>query len=181
MKSIPLTKGKVALVDDCDYHWLSQLTWHYTKRGYAAADMFGGRKGRVRVYMHRLILMAMDTATVDHRNHDTIDNRRKNLRHATLTQQNANRRKFKGSSKYKGVYRRWDGLKWVTQISKNDVKRSIACHESENDAARCYNAMARYLFGENALFNDVKPRFPARSLALRYINRWESPLQQGKR
>lgn len=68
--------------------------------------------------MHRLILMAPDSFTVDHINHDTLDNRRENLRLASQSEQNQNRKITKGKSKYKGVYLRSDFLKWVAQIKK---------------------------------------------------------------
>lgn len=172
MRKIKLTRGKFALVDDADYHWLSQIKWRYTTNGYASGILFGGTKTGKTVLMHRLIMLAPDTMTVDHKNHDTLDNRRKNLRHATQTQQNANRIKTFGASIYKGVYRRSDGLKWMAQIGKDRKKRSMGCFESEEDAARCYNAMADFLFGEHALLNDVSPRFPSKELIGAYINRW---------
>ena len=178
MKLIPLTKGKFAKVDDSDFHWLSQIKWQYQKRGYAVADLFGGRRSGVRILMHRLMLLAPDTSTVDHANHDTLDNRRANLRLATQSQQNANRVKTNGVSRYKGVYRRWDGLKWVAQIGKNYKKRSLACFDNEDDAARCYNAMARHLFKDRALLNDVTPRYPSEQDAERYLKRWRSKVGQ---
>ena len=37
MKEIPLTKGKVALVDDSDFEWLMQWKWSYASTGYAVS------------------------------------------------------------------------------------------------------------------------------------------------
>jgi len=47
MRTIKLTQGKVALVDDCDYDYLMQWQWYYTC-GYAYNNKMK--------YMHRLIL-----------------------------------------------------------------------------------------------------------------------------
>jgi hypothetical protein len=148
---IELTKGKVAFVDDIDHHWLTQIKWYFQEPGYAGSDLFGGRKTKVKVLMHRLILLAPASATVDHINHDTLDNRRCNLRLATQSQQNGNRLSFFGSSRFKGVHRRQDGRKWVAQCHHIH----LGSFESEVDAARAYNKEARSYWGKFALLNDI--------------------------
>ena|SRR5215472_11429516 len=151
MKEIALTKGSIAIVDDIDFHWLSQVKWYLDVQRYAATDMFGGRRTKVKVHMHRLILLAPNTATVDHINHDTLDNRRANLRLATQSEQNGNRLKFFGTSRFKGVHRRQDGRKWCAQCHHVH----LGSFESEIDAARAYNKAAQEYWGEYALLNDI--------------------------
>ena len=156
MKKIPLTNGGFALVSDEDHHWLSQREWYRNADGYAQCDLWG-RRGGMKVLMHRLILLAPDTVTVDHRNHELLDNQRPNLRKATQAEQNMNRRKHHGKSQYKGVYRRSDGLKWVAQIKVDRKGKYLGSFEEERDAALAYNAAARELFGEFAHLNQVGP------------------------
>lgn len=110
----------------------------------------------MKVLMHRLILLAPDTTLVDHINGDPLDNRRENLRYATQSQQNANRHRTFGASRFKGVYRRRDGLKWCAQCRVPGGKqRYLGSFDSEEDAARAYNAAATELFGEYARLNDL--------------------------
>jgi len=150
---ITLTNGRATLVSDEDFHWLSQRKWHLNGRGYVTCSLWG-KRGGTEVYMHRLILLAPDTATVDHINHDPLDNRRTNLRLATQSQQNANKPKFKGKSRFKGVYRRWDGRKWVAQI-KHGKPINLGSFESEIAAALAYNKAAIEHFGEFAHLNEI--------------------------
>jgi hypothetical protein len=105
-REIPLTKGLVALVDDDDFDWLSQYQWRPLgspdrSRGVVAVAVIDG----VRVRMHRLILGVGPNEQVDHFNHETLDNRRANLR-ACNAQQNACNRRLRLDSKtgYKGVF-----------------------------------------------------------------------------
>lgn len=84
-KIIHLTKGYVAIVSAKDFGWLARYHWHVHFSGgsgrkpgkpYARTNI-DGRK----VYMHRLIVFPDDpTQHVDHFNHQTLDNRRENLR-----------------------------------------------------------------------------------------------------
>jgi hypothetical protein len=157
MKTIPLTKGKVAIVDEIDYHWLSQRHWYLHGDGYAKCDLFGRRGFMMKVFMHRLILLAPDTATVDHANRDTLDNRRSNLRLATMSEQNANRPKIFGASRFKGVYRRSDGRKWCAQIRAHNAPTIyLGSFEIEEEAALAYNAAALEHYGEFARLNIVE-------------------------
>jgi len=154
-KVISLANGGQTLVSDEDYHWLSQRRWHRNNQGYAACSLWGRRSGQ-EVLMHRLILLAADTASVDHANRNKLDNQRENLRFATQSQQNANRAKITGRSRFKGVHRRWDGLKWVAQIKDANHKTiHLGSFASEVEAANAYNAAAIKRFGEFAYLNSI--------------------------
>jgi hypothetical protein len=117
--------------------------------------------------MHREILGLNhgDRSLVDHRNGNTLDNRRCNLRLATRAQNvfNTAKRKAKATSKYKGVTwskqassngTKYDG-KWRAQIRHNSKLIHIGMFTNELEAARAYNSKAKELFGEFARLNDV--------------------------
>lgn len=64
---IPVTKGRHAIVDDADYAWLSQWSWHCSSSGYAVR--MSPRPNRREIYMHRLIL---DLSFTDEREQERI-------------------------------------------------------------------------------------------------------------
>jgi hypothetical protein len=90
MKKIKLTRGLEAIVSDSDYASLSCFKWlaarknsHSKEYFYAARNIYpNGGKKPVMVYMHREIVKNTDgkKEVVDHKNGDTLDNRRSNLR-----------------------------------------------------------------------------------------------------
>lgn len=99
MRKIPLTQGQFALVDDEDYAELAQFKWYAAWApkmwGFYAVRKVRLPGGRQRTEsMHRRIvgLKYGDRLQVDHRNHDTLDNRRANLRAVTNRENNENRR-----------------------------------------------------------------------------------------
>lgn len=83
---IPLTRGQFALIDSDDYARVSPFRWLAmptpTSGGsyYAAANVKDADGRRRTIYMHRLIANAPTGKEVDHVNHETLDNRRSNLR-----------------------------------------------------------------------------------------------------
>ena len=157
-KIITLTAGQEVFVSDEDYHWLSQRNWYLGTHGYAICDLWG-RRGGMKVLMHRLVLLAPDTSSVDHANGNRLDNRRENLRLATQSQQNANRPKIVGlSQRFKGVYRRRDGLKWCAQV-KDPAGRMkyLGSFASEVAAAIAYDTAAIQLYGQFARLNFRAP------------------------
>ncbi len=84
MREIALTQGKVALVDDADYAELVKYRWHASKssdvgRFYAARfEKTNGKKHKI--YMHRFLTDCPAGSEVDHRNNNSLDNRRSNFK-----------------------------------------------------------------------------------------------------
>ena len=108
---IPLTQGQFAKVSPEDFDWLMQWKWgalwdDHSKGFYARHSFVIEGKKRGSIKMHRLILGLAkgDKRHADHENHDTLDNRRSNLRIATLAESSQNRRIRKDSKiGFKGV------------------------------------------------------------------------------
>jgi len=147
MKEIPLTQGRVAVVDDCDFAYLNQFKWHVVGRGGIYAARAAKRK---LFYMSRDIMRPLPGFEVDHINHDTLDNRRGNLRICTCQQNTFNRHgHYNSTSKYKGVSFETESNRWRVSISD----RSIGRFESEIAAAIAYDKSAREMFGVFAYLN----------------------------
>lgn len=150
-KEIGLTKGKVAQVDDGDYEMLMALgkKWHVSD-GYAV-NLHLGR-------LHRFLLGAPDGVMVDHRNGDTLDNRRDNLRLCTNSQNQANRQRSRGVSPFKGVcwQKRTNGTgSWKAQLVIEGNVVYLGVFGTDLEAAAAYNAAALSHFGEFAHLNDL--------------------------
>lgn len=156
MRLIPLTQGMSAMVDDEDYQALSAFSWSISSRfSRSAYAIRGHRPGggiKTTVQMHRQILGASKGQMVDHINHDTLDNRRSNLRIATRSENRRNSLKMPGmTSQYKGVYR--SGNRWRAEVTIGKVRAFKASFGSEVEAAIAYDREAIKHFGEYALTN----------------------------
>jgi len=92
---------------------------------------------------------------VDHRFGNTLDNRRANLRIATRSQNNCNRRidKSKCSSRYYGVYYEKQKRKWIARINYKGKRLRLGNFDNEIDAAKAYDAAAKKYHGEFARLN----------------------------
>lgn len=155
MRKIPLTKDKSAIVDDEDFEWLIQYNWKYS-RGYAIYREYLGKKpnGITRwgktIMMHRLVNNTPNGMDTDHINRNTLDNRKKNLRTTTRSQNMANARGQIGkSSKYKGVY--LDRGMWRAAIQH----KKLGYFKDEISAVKAYNKAAIEAFGEFARLNII--------------------------
>lgn len=151
---IPLTQGRVALVDAEDYDQLMKYNWHVSS-GYAKRSEV--RNGKIVVIpMQRQIMGEPENMLVDHINHDKLDNRRCNLRVATRTQNLRNRAKWiLKTSKYKGVdyYKRIK--RWRARIEVNGKNVHIGSYRTQEEAALAYNNAALIHHGEFAGLNEV--------------------------
>lgn len=159
MKTIKLTQGKYALIDDEDFERLNQVKWHSHEdknTWYAArSEYINGRQKTIR--MHRLIMNAPPDKQVDHRDGNGLNNQKGNLRYATNLQNTRNQKPLIGrSSKYKGVC--WDKQhkKWMAYIMVNGKQTYLGYFDDEILAAQTYNLAAKMHFGEFAWLNDIK-------------------------
>lgn len=144
MKEIPLSKGKVAIVDDCDYEYLSRWRWYYSS-GYAKRTVYKGKN----VYMHRDLANTPDGMDTDHINHNKLDNRRENLRACTRTQNQRNISMIKSNkSGKKGVSWHSSAKKWEACIKFCGKKIYLGIYDDVEDASRAYNEKSVELFGE---------------------------------
>ncbi len=158
MKIIKLTQGKQTIVDDEDYEKLAQHKWYATflKSGYYAMRTAGKNGKRKATYMAREILNAPKGFHTDHINHNTLDNRKRNLRLATVRQNQGNRRIQNNRSGYKGVV--WvPGVdKWSPRIRIMGKRVYLGLFKDVKDAALVYNQKAREVFGKYAYLNNIK-------------------------
>lgn len=161
MKTIPLTQGKFALVDDADFEKLNQYKWCCMKYDHL---MYAGRHfktpdGKRRcVKMHRFI-MGLDAGKVDHKDRDGLNNQRDNLRVCSSIENGRNRKLQTHSSKFKGVSRRKTapiGSSWAWQAYARLNKKLVhlGFFGDEKAAAMAYDSFVIKHFGEFASTNQ---------------------------
>lgn len=157
---IPLSRGRVALIDESDLSVVEQYTWHATDHkhiSYAACSRNRKTSGKC-LYMHRLLMNPEPDQHVDHINGNGLDNRRSNLRLCTNAQNRRNIHVTRGVSQYKGVafcksnkVRVWEAYIWF-----ENRKIGLGCYETQKEAARAYNAAAIQYHGEFACLNEIE-------------------------
>lgn len=148
MKKIELRKNLYALVDDEDYEELSKYSWHLNSQGYAERLTSRKEIKRKALSMHRQIFN-FPKSLIDHRNGNKLDNRRRNLRMCSKSENTINTGIRKdNTSGIKGVYFCKKTNKWVAEIIKNKKKYWIGRFENKLEAAKKYKELAIKLHGE---------------------------------
>lgn len=166
MRTIILTQGLEATVDEEDYAFLTQWKWHASKVGktvYAMryTPMCGGK--RQHLYMHAEIARRCGfvAAEVDHRDRNGLNNCRSNLRQATTANNAANRGMLKNNtSGAKGV--RWDAnrKRWLARVRVRTGDRNRTVDRSKMfdtfaGAVEWRDVQAGLLHGEYAYLNTA--------------------------
>ena len=156
-RRIYLDEGLWTILDTKDYYRFACFKWciggdkgkYYAIRGARISP-----KEIKLVRLHRVIMNAPEGLLVDHRNNDSLDNRRSNLRLATKSQNNTNRpKKANTSSRYVGVCYDKTRKCWYAQIVHQSKHKWLGSFDNEEAAARAFDRAAIESHGEFARLN----------------------------
>lgn len=152
--TVYLEKDRYCRLDFDDWIRLGErrLWW---KEGYV---LFSEPITNLGIPVHRFITGYRLT---DHINRCKWDNRKANLREASIQQNGFNKAVFKNnSSGYKGVthaiYRGKRIDKWKARIRHHDKLIYLGVFQTKEEAALAYNRKAIELFGEFACLNEIE-------------------------
>lgn len=166
MKFIIETKRfglKEVIFDKQDFHLIKDYTWHVTKdKGnfYARCYFLVNGKQKIKK-MHRIIMgvSGTDKPHIDHKNENGLDNRRKNLRIATIPENSrntgANSRNVSG---YKGVSLYTKGTsqgKYIVRLRYNGKNYFGGIFNTAIEAAVSYNKLSKKYHGNFAFLNKI--------------------------
>lgn len=157
-ESIGASEYVFAMVDISDLHIVAPYRWIVyaaDRTVYAKTRMDRSEPER---WMHRVIMgVGKGSPLVDHANFNGLDNRRRNLRIATHSQNHANAPKVNRvggtTSPFKGVSYHAQAGKWMAAIQVDKKRYYLGLYATQEDAARAYDDAARMHFGEFAWVN----------------------------
>lgn len=152
----PKYGDKEILVDDADFEYVSKFKWFLRKVGKTFYAQRNAKVGELRtaIQMHRELLSVPAGLMVDHKNHNTLDNRRENLRICTQFENQHNQQATRGgSSKYKGITWVKKSKKWRTMITTYGYAKHLGLFNNEEEAAMAYDYYANIEQGEYAVLN----------------------------
>lgn len=165
-RSIPLTRGYVAWIDESRFDDVSRWKWsaNVTHRGVRAFRNLTreemASRSRTQIKMHRYIKGDPEGKIVDHRDGDGLHNWDANLRIADDAQNTWNSRdKKKKSSLPRGVSLDRQSGKYQAQIRANGKKLSIGYFLTAAEAGEAYARKSLELHGEfSSLHREERTR-----------------------
>jgi len=165
MKIIKLNSRKYlgyeTIVDYKDYELLLKYKWYPYVNVKSNTVYAISKIDNKTTQMHRFILMNhnenIENKFIDHWDHNGLNNKKKNLRICSQSQNQQNNEKPKHgkTSKYKGVHKRKNNT-FYAQITLNNKQIHIGSYDTEEKAALAYNKKAIELFGKFANLNVIK-------------------------
>ncbi len=145
--TVPLTQNQTTIISPEDSD-LAQQKWYAQYRPETQMFYVVHTEHKQTIQLHRVILSRKlgrpltKGEKCDHKNNDTLDNRRSNLRLATNSQSSQNRRMRKdNTSGYKGVSR--TAGKWLAQIRVNKKRIPLGTFDTAEQAYEAYCKAAK--------------------------------------
>lgn len=153
---VPLTQGYEAVIDASDVHLVERFNWwaKVSTRNdgsiYAvyACRTFGPFGGQKREYMHRALVVGYPD-TVDHADGNGLNNRRQNLRPATVSQNMQNTRlRANNTSGVKGVSWSPADKRWYAYINVDGKRHRLGAFREIGPAAEAVSVARAAMHGE---------------------------------
>lgn len=148
-----------ALIDSADFKKVNKYNWYVFSTGKASKKqyVYTTINNKEWLYLHRYIMDAEKGKEVDHKNGNTLDNRKSNLRICNRKQQARNTSVRKNSEiAYKGVSLSKDkkrNKKYRARIRINDKNIMLGRYLTAKEAAIMYDRAALKYYGEFARTN----------------------------
>lgn len=155
---VPLTQGKVALIDEEDaervlaFKWCAEFSGEnsVSSRWYARHFFKNGQNIR----LHRFVVNASPGTMVDHKNGDGLDCRRSNLRQCVKANNSQNCvLRVNNTSGFKGVTFDKRRNHWYARIKVDGKEIHFRSTNTAEESALIYDEAARIYYGEFARLN----------------------------
>lgn len=131
MKEIPLSRGMYTVVDDDVYAWASKVRWYAgsgTRGKWYAARTVRVDGRNTTCLLHRLIA-GVEGLEVDHRDGNSLNNQRENLRPVTKLVNARNRIQKHGSTGVRNVWRLPSG-RFRVRLGPKDGRIQIGTYDT---------------------------------------------------
>ena len=147
--TLPNTNQEM-ICDADDWEKLKKFRWFIGSHGYATTNVpKDGERKKETSYFHKFVLSVPPGFLPDHINRNRLDNRKENLRIATITENVINRGVYKNNtSGVRGVYFNKRRNKWVARITYNKKVISLGYFDNLEEAKNArLNAEKEYFGG----------------------------------
>lgn len=150
-------KGEKFYFDIEDFDKIKQYCWRIDKDGYVVTNLPSSESAtRSLIPLHRLVLQAKKDDVVDHIKHNTVDNRKSQLRIVTRSQNSINAQiRSNNKSGITGVYFYPKTQKWTAEIKVNKKKIFLGYFQNMEDAVKARKEAEETYHGEYSYDNSM--------------------------
>lgn len=146
------------LIDKEDVDKVKRYTWHASYQKDIANYYIETNKkisgGKFMLFLHRYLMDAKDSLTIDHINHNTLDNRKLNLRVCSQKENNLNQAELRRNNKtgYRNISWQKSCEKYIVTLMIDGKNKTIGRTSSLDDAVKMRDKAKRQ-YGVKSVYN----------------------------
>ena len=148
-----------AIIDKEDLNKIKEKQWHVwfspnTQSWYVRATnylgLINGKPKYDSTMLHRFILNVNKRVVVDHYDHDTLNNRKQNLRISEYAENDKHRsgENKNNTSGYRNVCWKKQSQKWIVQLQINKKNKILGSFDNVDEAGKFAKKMREKYYGE---------------------------------